>query len=497
MSAETPADPLPRPGAPVQPDDVRTVFAAVLGREPRNPQEMRAFLEQPTIAALGEAMLRHPELPERLAGFGIIARNDSGPALRRPVDDDSVRDAYEFLLRRAPESAAIIAETRRLPDVLTMLRAIHGSEEYRTNANEALWLANLKPRPERRVPPPKGGRPPRVLVFGAFGNGNLGDAIQAEAVARLLPLILGRADVALGAASWLDRAPYPSGGLTPWPRETIMDGWKLADFDLVLVGGGGLFAPVHFPLGNAAWVRFMQESGVPYAVLGAGFAAGLLHEVRTQDVIAPFLRGCVFASARTPEDVAILRAVLPDGLAFPDPVLASHALGLWPAPLWREVAGAPALVIVKRPSNPAEQAFLDIAARLAAEHPALLRIVALEPRVDGKIAGRFAAIEMIEDFATLLDACAGARLVVSARFHGCIAGIMAGAPTLGVGPRKCGDLFTALGLPEAHVAPEAVADPILGRCPPPPRADPVSLVPAIWPAVAEMRTRLGALGIAG
>jgi hypothetical protein len=158
-------------------------------------------------------------------------------------------------------------------------------------------------------------------------------------------------------------------------------------------------------------------------------------------------------------------------------------------------AEAPALLLVKCPANPAEEAFLEVAARIARERPAMVRVVAVEPHLDRAIAARFPRLEMITDFAALLAACAGARLVVSARFHGCIAGIMAGAPTAAVGPRKCGDLMELLGVPEAHLPPEAVEDLVFARRPPVPVADAARLVPGIRAAAAEMRARLVARGI--
>ena len=497
MSTQPPPAALPsRMDAPARPDDVRTGLAMILGRAPRSLGEMQDYLRFPTIAALGEALLRHPDLPARLAALGVVKDTQDASALRRAPDAVAVRDAYELLLRRAPESPAIVAEAMAKPSVLELLRSILGSEEYRNGANEALWLANLRPRPERRAAPPRGARPPRVLVYGAFGNGNLGDAIQAEAVASLLPLLLGRSDAEVAATSWIDRAPFPSAGLTPWPRETIMDGWKLADFDLVLVGGGGMFAPVHFPLGHPSWTAFLQASAVPYAFLGVGVAAGVPKEIGRFPAVAQLLRGAAFATARSREDLDNLRALVPGAEAFPDPVLAAHALGLRQVPARRSAAAGPPLLVVKRPANPAEAEFLEVAARLAAAAPDRIRTLAIEPLVDGRIAQRFPRLTMVTDFDELLAACAESRLVVSARFHGCIAGVVAGVPTLGVGPRKSGDLFAELGCPEAYVGAAAAEKVILGQLPPPRLPEMGPFADRARAACAALRARLRALGVA-
>lgn len=499
-SAPDPADaqmvpPSSRLDAPARPFDIRTAFALILGRLPAGPQDMHAYRGCATVAELGAAMLRHPELPARLAALGVPAAA-AGPLsiLRRPPDAAAVHDIYELLLHRGPESEAAVAAALKRPGILDLLRDVLDSDEYRKLSAEALWESGLTPQPARRAPPPRGARPPRILLFGAFGNGNLGDAIQAGAVARLLPFLLGREDAEVAATSWLDRAPYPAPGITPWPRETIMDGWKLAGFDLILIGGGGLFAPIHFPLRKPAWAEFLRGTTVPHAVLGVGVAP-LPGGGEQFAAAGTVLRRAVFATARSPEDLRNLQAIVPEGGAFPDPVLAAHVLGLYPARPPPPQTGE-ALLIVKCPANAEEAAFLELAARLAADHPGLVRVAAMEPLLDRLIAGRFREIDMLERMDDLLDACAAARLVVSARFHGCIAGVMAGAPTLGLGPRKCGDLFTGLGRPDCIATPAAAEEAILGRRPPPAPAATGMLEAPLRLACRALRERLRMVGIA-
>ena len=119
MSTQPPPAALPsRMDAPVRPDDIRTGLALILGRAPRALGEIQDYLRFPTVAALGEALLRHPDLPARLAALGVMKDAQEAPALRRAPDAIAVRDAYELLLRRAPErptAEAMHAVGRRFP----------------------------------------------------------------------------------------------------------------------------------------------------------------------------------------------------------------------------------------------------------------------------------------------------------------------------------------------------------------------------------------------
>lgn len=465
-------------------------FTAILGRAPLPGREIQRCMAEPDLAALGATLLRHPEAAERIAALRLAG----GAGLLAPPDAQAVREAYALVLRRPPESDSAIDLAMTHPSVLALLRTMLASEEYATASLQALWLDALRAHPDRRRPPPGAGRAPRVLVFGAFGNGNLGDAIQAEAVARLLPMLLGHADVAVAATSWLDRAPFPAEGLEAWPRETIMDGWKLAEFDLLVIGGGGMLAPVHFPLDQPAWARFVAQARLPVALLGIGVAAGAARNPAIVEAVAPLARGAVFATARAPRDLDALRRIHAEAGAFPDPVLACLALGLMPVPPRRP--GARALLIVKRPVDAAEADFLEVAARLVAEHPDAVEAVAIEPKVDRAIAQHFPALRMITRFDALLEACAGARLVASARYHGCIAAAAAGAPTLGLGPEKCGGLLEGLGCPEAFIAAPALPGFVTGAVAPPrpPALDGVRAELRV--AAAALRARLHAAGLA-
>ena len=59
MSTQPPPAALPsRMDAPVRPDDIRTGLALILGRAPRALGEIQDYLRFPTVAALGEALLR-------------------------------------------------------------------------------------------------------------------------------------------------------------------------------------------------------------------------------------------------------------------------------------------------------------------------------------------------------------------------------------------------------------------------------------------------------
>src|SRR5215210_1326853 len=97
----------------------------------------------------------------------------------------------------------------------------------------------------------------RVLLIGAYANGNIGDMYQAEALAH--ELLAVDPAVAVFSASPSKRAmPYPAANHTALPADTIRDAEALNSFDAILVGGGGLLAAPHQPLHDAAWVESIE-----------------------------------------------------------------------------------------------------------------------------------------------------------------------------------------------------------------------------------------------
>src|SRR3712207_2872937 len=94
----------------------------------------------------------------------------------------------------------------------------------------------------------------RVLIFGAYANGNLGDAEQAASVARHLRAYRPELDVVAVAHSVADKPYSPSPASRGQNLVDILDPAFVNGFDSLLIGGGGLLASKHKPLTQADWV---------------------------------------------------------------------------------------------------------------------------------------------------------------------------------------------------------------------------------------------------
>lgn len=385
-----------------------------------------------------------------------------------------VRACYRRILGRPAENEEVVARHAGLhASPMDLLATFLDSDEFLEGQRRAAGLRRLA---AVAAPPVPGAL--RVLLFGAYGNGNLGDAAQASAVAGLLRGVVDR-PLDVRATSWLATDPFdfpPEAVVGP---DALLDPAILAGFDLLLLGGGGLFAPVHFPLLHPEWVAFLHRSGLPYGLVGLGAATTLPRDGGVAEVWARLTAGADFLSAR---DEAGL-ATMPPAHWLPDPVLVAGLLagGGVPRPV---AAGARPLCIVKQPAHAVEADFLDAVAALGDA----VEVVVMEPRRDGELAGRFPAMRTAGSMAGLQAMCGAASVVVSARYHGCIAGLLAGVPCYGIGPGKSGFLLDALGagdrfLPHCGPLGAVLAAP----------ADPVPLA-AFAPLRTAAEAALSALG---
>lgn len=348
---------------------------------------------------------------------------------------DWVRACYGALLGRRAESDAVVGfHAGNHASPADTLAAFVNSDEFRARQRREAGLRRLGSQP---VAPVAGAL--RVLLFGAYGNGNLGDAAQPEAVAALLRAATGR-PLDIRATSWqaTDAFPYPPALLLG--PDAILEPALLAGFDLLLLGGGGLFAPVHFPLLDPQFVDFLGRSGLPWGFFGLGVAQGISQDPATGQLWTRLVEGAAFRSARDEES----RSRMAGALALPDPVLLAGLRAGGGRPR-ADIPGARPLCIVKRPAHASERDFLTAVAALGEA----VDVVAVEPRQD---AGQCPGLRCVTSMAELQALCAAASVVVSARYHGCIAALLAGVPCLGIGPSKSRALLQALGAGEQFLA---------------------------------------------
>ncbi len=371
---------------------------------------------------------------------------------RPPLDAAGVGLGFQLMLRRPPENEDVVAHYLglglTLPDFLAVLME---SDEFSERQRRLLTRGDLALDGPATAPDAAGAR---VVLFGAYGNGNVGDMAQAAALASLLRSMapLGVAP-SFAACSWERLAPYAAEGIEILRPDALMrpehirprggpgDG---GGADLVVIGGGGLFGAPHFPLHERRWAEWFIGRNLPFALLGVGGSAEALTTQGWREAYDLLLRHAAFVGVRDQETLAAARLVRPDTSWFPDPVLA-EAMRQPPWPQGERDLDA--VLIPRVPNGPADRAALDGLLGLARAAGAAVVVAALEPAADrSALAGQ--AVRFVTEWGELLALCRRARFVVSSRFHGVIAGLACGCAVHGLAQPKTGDLMARLGVEE-------------------------------------------------
>ncbi len=368
-----------------------------------------------------------------------------------PLGAAAIAHYFELILGRPPESPAVVAHYERMGlSAAAFVRVLMDSEEVTERYRRRIALAALSEGPTGE-PVPAPGDPPRVLLFGAYGNGNLGDAAQAEAVAfllrRMLPMPLD-----LAACSWERRAPFAFADGSTLPPDVLLRRELLprTGRGLVVIGGGGLLGAPHFPLHAGRWADWFAARRIPWALLGVGGSAEALNEPAWASAYRTLLSGAAFLGMRDASTLAAARSVSPKAAWFPDPVLA-RALLADTVPAGAESTLArpiEALLIPRHPNNPADAAANHALLAWRDRQVGLGRrvvVAALERELDAGAVGP-GEVAYLDDWGALMDLCGQARLVVSMRLHGAIAGLAAGCVVQGLVQPKIGDLMRSLGI---------------------------------------------------
>lgn len=249
-----------------------------------------------------------------------------------------------------------------------------------------------------------------LLLFGAYGNGNLGDR---EMAGILKQFIESEFDASVHTYSLLDVADYhlddPSYKLrvTDLPFNIRV----LALFDGLIAGGGGLLALPHEPIWNPGLRR---QIPVPYGFLGVGAANPLPAHLKQ------FVAGANFATGRDLESVAALSQANKRAAYCPDPILS-----LGPISAEARSSGEARLFILRGPLNPTHY---ELVARIGPRD----RVVAVEPAVDYSLAELFPALSFVRGLEKLTEFLRPFDTVVSERYHGLIAAMLAGKRVFGI-----------------------------------------------------------------
>ncbi len=362
-----------------------------------------------------------------------------------------VEDLFRLILDRRPESAAVVAHHQSLGlDRTGLGRLLMQTPECRERERRRGALDAMSADGGSRGWPRQEGAPKRVVLWGAFGNGNIGDSAQACAVADLLRPLLPAGTV-FGASSWERRSTFPAPDGMVLPTGAVLGPLGL-EADLLVIGGGGLFGTPHFPLSEPGWANAVVARGLPVVMLGVGGAAAALDaHAAAYDVL---LAHASWVGVRDAETLQAVRRVRPDAAWFPDPVLARAVLTT-EAPAAAAAArgerAIDALLIPRVPNGAEDAAALD--GMLGWRTAALARgwrveTAVLEPALDCAALARRGVPDPLRpgDWPALLALCRRANMVVSLRLHGAIAAIEAGCVVHGLTQPKTRLLFDELGL---------------------------------------------------
>lgn len=319
---------------------------------------------------------------------------------------------YQLLLNRAPEPAVLgRIQSANIDD---LERSVMLSPEF-----AAKWHDAEVGRQGREAP--------QVLIFGAYGNGNLGDVAQVASLTRMIGTL--RPDIELWAASVMSgRFPFRYDRTVPAAR--FFDPDYINRFDMLIIGGGGLFAHPHDPLISEEWQRAID---IPVALVGVGASPEVAE--RSSHLIGK----SAFVSGRDPVSVDALGMFHPQVEGMIDPVLADmHFTACNPPPL---VAGPRKVLWILKSTD--LSGFRDI---LEQVDPVRDTICFLEPHLDYCLVLRFPDAVPVYDARRLVELIDGADLVVSFRYHGAVFALHRGKPLLGVQEPKIAALLSRYGL---------------------------------------------------
>jgi len=284
--------------------------------------------------------------------------------------------------------------------------------------------------------------PLRVLLFGAFGNGNMGDAYQAIAVRSHLQQQFGGRPFEVFACSLLSSSDYCYPEEYKLPSQSIMDADFVNSFDYLVIGGGGLLAHPHDPLADIKWCRSILT---PMILLAVGATEP---EVARHHIL---LRQALKVIGRDEVSVKALNTVRSDARLAGDPILCLGSVhDLLPAPSVApdDQSNDSVLWVLKYPSNDEDLALLGkIREYIKDNSHQNHMIVGMEPALDQVLIGLFdeTPILLTEDLDQLCQLISRAGQVFSMRYHGAIFALLMDRRVVGASQSKLHELARKLG----------------------------------------------------
>ncbi len=449
-------------------EEVLWLYRVLLGRDPENRVALEQATGNETVHDLRRTMMRSDEYqmllanPRRPGGENRYSYQGDRALLANMVwhsrlSAEAIQLCYRAVLSREIENETVLNRyLDRGLNLFTLVEELLNSAEkmkaFEKKVLEGQFLRRALDRTGLG-----GGK--RVLLFGAYANGNVGDQCQADALASIMGKFSPdgvRSEVC--ACSWEMTATPSLGRALLRPHDEIMDAGKLRSYDFLLIGGGGILSTPHFPLHSQAWVDGIQALKLRYGFVGVGASAELQDGTRA-GAYRQLLEGAEFVSARDEESLEAVRKFRPDAEFMPDPYLVSRALEPRVT-----ASGAPpprhVVLIPKRPVDKKEEdgvyAMSKLQRKLMAEG-FTTTVLMLEPRQDRVIAGAFANVLNAETVEAAEGCVEAAGAVYTMRYHGAIFSLSRRVSCYGIGAKKIRMLYERMGIPQHLLSTDELA----------------------------------------
>lgn len=300
---------------------------------------------------------------------------------------------------------------------------------------------------------PDGERAARsILLVGAYANGNIGDMLQADALASELRAVDPSATISSASPSKL-RAPYPAVFHERLDASILEDPERLNAFDLILVGGGGLLAAPHWPLHDDAWV-----SGITTRLCAVGLGCAATAAIGARS----FVERCDVFSVRDEHSAAEVAEVRADVSIVMDPILLCEAALGEPAHD-DDVAARAGVVCIAGKLLPTTTQFYERLEQALLVDPKD-EIVSINPATDRRSGFDEVFIrqpQYVSEVPALHRILCRRRLALSERYHGCIFALRWRVPCYGITLRsrtvtsKIAELYRRLDLSDLLIQADA------------------------------------------
>ena len=450
------------------PFEVTWLYRALLGRDPGSKTILTEACTEPSIHALRRRILRSEEFRMRLSGASTNNGTwafESEPELiadltwHSPLSERQIQLAFLAVLQRDANRVELADRLIKQIDLFGLVDELLNSKE-RKDAEERRVLLE---RFGRRLHEPS-KRLHRILLFGAYNNGNVGDACQVASLASLLKKFgIGTDTAELSACSWESVLFAEADTTVVVPGDEIINADRLIDYDFILIGGGGLLSTPHFPLFEEKWTAGLANLGVPYGIFGVGASMEEVSHPSRREAYTSLIKNAAFVIARDEPSLEALRSVRADARLAQDPFLMAYAGAF--AKNWktntRNKRHKNVIFIPKAPVDEIEIAALSQMASLAEYFKGLgvpIATLLFERAIDIDIASKFENVTYVDNAEDAVALIGKASDVYTMRYHGAIIALLNGVSCWALGVPKLLQLYSEMSIEKFFVKGTAECD---------------------------------------